>query len=292
MAPGDVNTVALAPGWGPARIEMVRSNVAHLPDRSVRYLEAGSGRPVLFLHAFPLSADQWLPQLSRVPPGWRFVAPDLRGFRGGDGAPEEVGLEAATLETHAADISSLMAHLDIPSAVIVGLSMGGYIAFPLLRRAPSQVAALVLANTRATPDSAKGLQSRDLMIELARRGGTSAVADDMLPRLLGPTTIREQPDLVDAVRGLIEMNSTEGIISATRAMKTRPDSTALLSSIACPTFVVGGSEDAAVPEEDLLAMRAAIPGAGFVMVPRVGHLSNLEAPRTFNEALTGFLQRL
>jgi len=185
-----------------------------------------------------------------------------------------------------------MAHLDIPSAVIVGLSMGGYIAFGLMRRAPSQVTALVLANTRATPDSEKGLQSRDLMIDLAHRNGTSAVAADMLPRLMGPTTIREQPDLVDAVRRLIEMNSKDGIISATRAMKTRPDSTPLLSSVVCPTLVVGGAEDAAVPQEDLLAMREAIPGADFVMVPQVGHLSNLEAPRTFNDALAGFLQRL
>jgi 3-oxoadipate enol-lactonase len=270
----------------------VQSNIAHLPDRSIRYLEAGSGRPVLFLHAFPLSADQWLPQLSRVPPGWRFVAADLRGFRGGDRIAEDLGLEGATLDTHAGDVLSLMAHLDIPSAVIVGLSMGGYIALALMRRAPSQVAALVLANTRATPDSAKGLQSRDQMIEVARRDGASAVAADILPRLLGPTTLREQPDLVDAIRRLIEGNSTEGLISAIHAMKARPDSTPLLSSIACPTLVVGGAEDGAVPEEDLLAMRGAIPGADFVMVPRVGHLSNLEAPRTFNDALAGFLQRL
>jgi len=170
--------------------------------------------------------------------------------------------------------------------------MGGYIALALMRRAPSQVAALVLANTRATPDSAKGLQSRDQMIEVARRDGASAVAADILPRLLGPTTLREQPDLVDAIRRLIEGNSTEGLISAIHAMKARPDSTPLLSSIACPTLVVGGAEDGAVPEEDLLAMRGAIPGADFVMVPRVGHLSNLEAPRTFNDALAGFLQRL
>ena len=78
----------------------VLTKVAHLPLRSTRYLEAGSGRALLLLHAFPLSADQWLPQLHRVPPGWRFVAPDLRGFRGSGPAFEDPSAGAhLTIET-------------------------------------------------------------------------------------------------------------------------------------------------------------------------------------------------
>jgi pimeloyl-ACP methyl ester carboxylesterase len=267
----------------------VQSKVANLPDRSVRYLEAGSGRPAVFLHAFPLSADQWLPQLSRVVPGWRFVAPDLRGFRGVGPAFEDVGLEHATMDQHAADTLSLMTHLEIDRAVIVGLSMGGYVAFALLRRAAAKVDGLVLANTRATPDSAEGQQARDRMIDLARREGAAGVAREMLPKLIGATATTEQPDLVDAVRRLIELNPAEGIVSALRAMKMRPDSTPMLSSIACPTLVIGGGEDKAMAEADLVAMHDAIRGARLVMLPQVGHLSNLEAAGAFNAALNGFL---
>src|SRR5688572_15002587 len=97
---------------------------AHLLDRTVRYHEAGSGRTCILLHAFPLSADQWLPQMHRVPPGWRFIAPDVRGFRGMGEAYQDVGLESATMATHAADVLQLMNHLDANRAVVGGLSMG------------------------------------------------------------------------------------------------------------------------------------------------------------------------
>jgi 3-oxoadipate enol-lactonase len=267
----------------------VHSKVANLADRSVRYLEAGHGRPVLLLHAFPLSADQWLPQLHRVPPGWRFIAPDLRGFHGSGAAFEDTGLEGATMETHASDVLALMNHLGADRAVIVGLSMGGYLAFALMRRAPTSVHGLVLANTRAAPDSAEGLAARDRMIELAAREGAVGVAREMLPRLLGVTTRQTQPDLIDAVRRLIETNSTEGIVSAVRAMKVRLDSTPVLPAIVCRTLIVAGAEDSIVAEVENEAMRRAIPAADLVVIPRAGHLSNLEAPQAFNDALADFL---
>ena len=98
------------------------SKVAHLPHRSARYLEAGSGRVVVLLHAFPLSADQWLPQLHRVPPSWRLIAPDLRGFRGSGPAFEELTPETLTMDDYAADILELMTHLEIDRAAIGGVS--------------------------------------------------------------------------------------------------------------------------------------------------------------------------
>jgi 3-oxoadipate enol-lactonase len=269
----------------------MESKVANLPDRSVRYLESGSGRAVLLLHAFPLSADQWLPQLYRLPPGWRAIAPDLRGFRGARPAFEEPGLDVASMETHAADLLALLTHLGIERAVVAGLSMGGYIAFALLRASPARIAGLVLANTRATPDSAEGLAARDTMIALARREGAAGVAHAMIEKLLGPTTLREQADLATAVRELIERNSVPGLVSAIRAMKRRPDSTPLLPAVGCPTLIVSGEEDALIPGADIDAMSHMIPGATPIVIPRAGHLTNLEAPGLFNDALTGFLKR-
>ena len=265
------------------------TKVARLTDRSVRYLEAGSGRALVLLHAFPLCADQWLPQLHRVPPGWRFVAPDLRGFHGAGPALEDVGLDTATMETHAADVLSLMSHLEIERAVIGGLSMGGYVALALGRRAPARVGGLVLANTRATADSVEGLAARDRMIALAGREGPAGVAREMLPKLLGETTRRDQPELAGVLRQLIERNSSAGIISAIRAMKGRTDSTPVLRAIACPTLIVAGAEDAVIPDAESETLHQAIPGATRVVIPRAGHLSNLEAPVAFNAALADFL---
>jgi pimeloyl-ACP methyl ester carboxylesterase len=265
------------------------TRVANLPDRAVRYLEAGGGKTaIVLLHAFPLSAEQWMPQLSRVPRGLRFVAPDLGGFRGHGPAFEQIDLDGVTMDGYAADVLALRTHLEIDRAVVGGVSMGGYVAFAMLRRAPARLAGLVLANTRSIPDSPDARAGRDRMIALAEREGSAGIAREMVPKLLGATTREQQPDLVEVIGHLIRANSTDALVAALRALKDRPDSTPLLASIACPTTIVAGEEDAIIPAAESDAMHRAIAGANLVRLPRVGHLSNLEAPSAFNDVLAAF----
>jgi pimeloyl-ACP methyl ester carboxylesterase len=263
----------------------VLTRTANLASRPVRYLEAGSGRPLVWIHAYPLSADQWLPQLGRVPAGWRFIAPDLHGFRGAGPAWEAVGLEAQTIEGYADDVLELMAHLDLPAADIGGLSMGGYVALAIVHRAPERVSGLVLANTRAGADAPDGKVKRGAMLDLIAREGAAGVAREMVPKLLGETTKREQPDLVDAVTKLITLNGSDGLAGGMRAMRDRPDSTPILKHIGCPTLIIHGAEDAIIPVIEAEAMHLAIPGSRLVVFPRVGHLANLEDPAGFNDAV-------
>lgn len=265
---------------------------AHLLDRTVRYLEAGEGRAVILLHAFPLSADQWLPQLHRVPPGWRLIAPDVRGFRGTGQAYQEVGLETATMGSHAADVLALMNHLDLDTAVVGGLSMGGYITLAVAKVAARRLDGLVLADTRATADTEAGRAARDAMIARVQKEGAEGVAAMMLPTLLGATSRAEQPELMDVLRALVMRNTPAAMASAVRAMTLREDATTWLSSIACPTLVVCGSEDVLTPPEESEAMAAAIPRSELVLLPKAGHLSNLETPMAFTEALGRFLGRI
>ena len=252
------------------------TKVANLAERSIRYLEAGSGRPMIWLHAFPLSADQWLPQLSRVPPGWRFIAPDLRGFRGAGPAFEQAGLTGVTMDDYARDVFELMTHVELRDAAIGGLSMGGYVALAMMAAAPERVTGLVLANTRATADAAEARAARDRAIALVRREGVPGLARDMAPKLLGETTRRERPDLLDAISRLIEMNSADAIEAALVALRDRPDRTALLPSIRCETVVVAGAEDELVTPAECEALARQIPGARHEVVSRAGHLTNVE----------------
>jgi pimeloyl-ACP methyl ester carboxylesterase len=99
---------------------MIREARARVEGRDVRYLEAGAGWPVLLIHAFPLNADMWRPQLERVAEGWRFIAPDVRGA-----GPDPSDAGPFTLDDVAADLSAFMDHLKLDRAVIGGLSMGG-----------------------------------------------------------------------------------------------------------------------------------------------------------------------
>jgi pimeloyl-ACP methyl ester carboxylesterase len=270
----------------------MKANVAHLPHRSLRYFESGGGRPVLLLHAFPLSADQWLPQLHRVPVGFRFVAPDLRGFRGVGPAFEDAGLGHLSIDDYAQDAIALAAHLDLDRFVVCGLSMGGYIAFALQRLVPARVAGLILSNTRAGADSSDARAGRDRMIELAKREGPEGVAREMVPRLLGETTRRDQPDLAEAVRRLILVNSVDGIVSALGALKAREDSTPGLGEIGCPALVITGDEDAIIPVSEAEVMARGIPNASLVVLPKVGHLSNLEDPSAWGHAVVAGLNAM
>jgi pimeloyl-ACP methyl ester carboxylesterase len=262
---------------------MVREQRVRLTHGVTRYLEAGSGWPVVLLHGFPLSADMWRPQLEAPPDGWRYLAPDLRGFGPAAAAP------ATSMDELAAAVVEWLDALRIEKATIGGLSMGGYVTFALLRRARERASAVILADTRATADTEQGRAARTTMIETVRAKGVAAVADEMMPKLLGETTHRERPQVERVVREIAAANAPEGLAGAIEAMRERPDSTPGLAKISVPALVLVGEEDVLTPPSDAEAMRAALARGRLVEIPRAGHLSNLEAPGEFSAALADFL---
>jgi 3-oxoadipate enol-lactonase len=176
--------------------------------------------------------------------------------------------------------------------VIGGLSMGGYVTLALYRLAPERFSGMILADTRATADNDQQRTGRQKMIDMVRERGPVAVADDMLPKLLGATSHRERPQLAADVRQMIEGNSSEAIAGALEAMMSRPDSRPMLAAITVPTLVVCGEEDVVTPPADSEALHAAIPASRLVRLERAGHLSSLEAPEAFSTALNAFLGQL
>jgi 3-oxoadipate enol-lactonase len=226
----------------------------------------------------------WEGQLSLADTGWRVIAPQLRGFDGGAGDPP-----AASVDDYAGDVIDLLDALHVKQAVIGGLSMGGYVAFALLRLAARYVQGLVLADTRSQADTPEGVAGRTRLLQIVQDKGPSAVADDMIPKLLSETTRSTRPAVVELVRSLAVASSSDAIAGAIRALMTRPDSTPLLSSIHVPTLVLVGDEDALTPPPASEEMQRAIAGSELVRIPQSGHLSNLEQPELFNAALAAFL---
>jgi pimeloyl-ACP methyl ester carboxylesterase len=194
-----------------------------------------------------------------------------------------------TIDDYAGDIVDLLDTLRIPEAVIGGVSMGGYVAFALFRRAARYFRGMVLADTRASADTPEGIEGRKRMLQLVRDKGPQGVADDMIPKLVGETTRRSRPDVVDLVRRLVLENSADAIAGAIHALMTRPDSTPLLAGIDCPTLVIVGDEDTVTPRPAAEELQRGIARSELVVVPGAGHLSSLEQPDAFNEALAGFL---
>jgi pimeloyl-ACP methyl ester carboxylesterase len=265
--------------------------VAHLNGTELHYLDHAPGRrdhpasdAVLFLHAFPLHAGMWAHQLATLERRHRVLAPDYRGM-GKSGVPPEI----LSMDVLAEDVLALLAHLRVERVAVVGLSMGGYVAFELYRRAPGLFRGLALCDTKAAADGDEARAGRERFAQRAAERGLGWVVDEMAPRLL-----RAEPDpaVVRELRHLVGGCTPAGVAACQRGMARRPDSTATLTTLACPTLVVVGEEDQATPPAEAERMAAAVKGARLVRLPGAGHLSSLEAPAAFDAALSGFVDGL
>jgi pimeloyl-ACP methyl ester carboxylesterase len=251
------------------------------------YDDQGTGLPLVFLHAFPLNRSMWAPQATALSKQFRTIMIDLRGHGESD-AP----LWNFSLDQYADDVCALLDHLAIPQAILVGLSMGGYVSLAFSKRYGNRLKALVLADTRAQADGPEGRIGRFRLAQTAYGQGTAAVAEIMLPKLLGSTSLERRADLVEGVRRAIHRTPVSGILVDLMAMAARPDSVAHLRTVTCPTLVVVGQEDYTTPLADAQLMAADIPHARLAVIPAAGHLSNLEQPDVFNDVVRGFVDEL
>jgi pimeloyl-ACP methyl ester carboxylesterase len=217
----------------------------------------------------------WHPQLQALPDGLPVAAPDLPGF----GTAEPAG-DVTTMRVAAERALVAMGEVGLDRAVVCGLSMGGYVAFEVWRRASDRVLGLVLANTRAVADPPEAAAARRTLAERLRAEG-NVVADEP-PPLLSEGAPRE---LRERVLGWIREQSPAAIAAALLGMAERPDSTEDLATIGVPTLVLTSTEDRMIAPEVSAEMAGLIPQGRLETIEGVGHLSNLEAPEAFDAAL-------
>ena len=168
--------------------------------------------------------------------------------------------------------------------VLCGLSMGGYIAFEIMRQAPERVAGLALLDTQATPESEQQKVSRAERIRTAKEQGMPAVAELQWPQLVHPARYEDE-QLHDVQRRMAIETGLDVFMRQATAIMHRPDSRPDLPKIGCPTLVLTGEQDLLTPPDKAREMADGIPGATLVLVPDCGHLSTIEKPKTVNAAL-------
>lgn len=256
-----------------------------IDDNQIAYTDTGIGPPILMVHGYPFNRTLWDEQVEALSSRHRVIAPDLRGFGESDAAPG-----TATMNLMARDLALLLNHLGIVRAAVCGLSMGGYVALALYKQLPSRVRALVLADTRAQPDTEDAKQTRFQQAEKALSEGMAGIADAMLPKLLTPETVSKHPEVVKRVRDMMLKTKPEGAAAALRGMAERDDQTELLAKITVPVLILVGAEDAITPVADSEKMHAAISGSRLVVLENAGHVSNIERTEQFNNALLSFLK--
>lgn len=257
-------------------------------DFSMSYIDSAEMTTILLIHGFPLSSALWWPQIEELEDMVRIIAPDLRGLGDSDATPPPY-----TIEMYAEDCVSLLDTLGIDEPVIVGgLSMGGYVALALYREYPERVGGLILTATRAAADSADGRVNRDRAIAQVEAEGIEPLVTGLLPRLLAPDTVAEEPALVAYVEEMMRGSKPDGVIGALMAMRDRADSTELLSRIDVPVLILHGQQDQIVPLAEAEAMAAAIPDARLFPLEAAGHLPNLERADVWNMAVAQFVATL
>lgn len=246
---------------------------------------------ILFIHGFPFDHSMWRQQLFLLGSEFRCIAPDLRGHGGTLDARGPRPAGEVTIELLAQDMIALLDHMRPRQAklTVCGLSMGGYIALEMWRRIPEQIGHLILADTKATPDTPELRARRQAQAEKVKTDGARAISDGMLDTLLTPESRNSATGM--EVRRMIESTSPQGIINTLHALANRPDSTDTLATISVPTLVMVGEHDQLTPVSDAQYMHERLSHkAPLIVIPHAGHISPLENPDAFNLALLEFLK--
>jgi len=255
-----------------------------LDDIQLFYDDTGSGPPVVLLHGYPFNRTLWKDQVEALRDDYRVITPDLRGFGDSDASDG-----AATMSRMARDIAQLLDALEISSATIGGLSMGGYVVLAFYKQFASRVSGLLLADTRPQSDTEENKQVRASQAQEVMAEGMAGIADAMLPKLLTSETVSRRPEVVKRVRDMMIKTNPAGAAAALLGMAVREDQTSLLSQIAVPTLILVGREDPITPVADSEKMHDQIKGSRLIVIENAAHVSNIEQADVFNVELRSFL---
>jgi len=245
---------------------------------------APAGLDVVFLHGFPFSHAMWDDQVGVVGSKYRVTTYDLRGH-----GLSDVGDGQYSVEGHVDDLFALLSSLKITKPVIVGLSMGGYIALRALERDQSRFRAAVLCDTRSEADTNEAKVRRFSVVGSVKRIGSEAFAKEFVKAVFAPGAVQRVPDAVKKITSIISHTPPLSIAGTQLALASRTDTTLALASLHLPVLILVGEHDQTTPVAAAEAMHERIAGSAMAVVPQAAHMSNMENVEFFNEALMKFL---
>ncbi len=256
---------------------------------TINYNEYGNpkGIPVVFIHGFPFNSSMWTPQIKSISNNYRAITFDVRGH-----GESDFGDGQYLIEFFVDDLFGLLDNLKIEKAVLVGLSMGGYIALRAIERNPERVAALVLCDTKSSADSNEAKIKRARQIQIVKSVGIGRFADDFLKAIFSEETFIRLPSIIDMIRNIILKTSPLSVASTLIALAARTDTTQVLPDIKVPTLIMVGEKDTLTTPADALEMKNRIPNSERHIIPNAAHMSNLENTPAFNKHLFDFLEKI
>jgi pimeloyl-ACP methyl ester carboxylesterase len=249
----------------------------------------GTGRPLVLLHAFPLSSAMWTDQRDGLSDAATVITPDFRGF-----GQTPLGEDEPSIDVLADDLAETLADLDLHDVVLGGLSLGGYVLLAALRRPDvrERLGGIVLMDTKASADTAQAAVNRYRIADDVIARGTGVLIKEVLPNLLGRTTKDSRPLVVRRVTSQIQAAAPSSVAWMQRAMAVRRETFDVLPGLDLPALVVVGDEDAITPESDAHEMAARLTDVRLQRLTGAGHLSAMEAAEDVNATLRRFLSEI
>jgi pimeloyl-ACP methyl ester carboxylesterase len=246
-------------------------------EQVISYTDIGQGTPLVLIHAFPSDKQIWEPQQA-LQKNFRVITLDLWGF--GQSTPVE--LFAVNMENYANEVKKLLDQLHIDKAIIGGESMGGYIALAFLKQYPNNVAGLILSDTQSIADSEEMKATREKNADAVLQNGTGDMIQKFLPTALSPTAPDQTRKFLESI---LSTQTKEAVAYSLRGMALREDTSSVLSTTSLPVLIITGDQDTLISPEQSQAMHVLAKNSNLVIIKNAGHLSNLEQPEQWNQAV-------
>ncbi|MEC5142285.1 alpha/beta hydrolase [Chitinophaga sp. 212800010-3] len=252
-------------------------------DGNITWLDEGEGVAVVLIHGFSENSALWNKQITTLKNHCHLIIPDLPGTAA---APLTTPL---SIESMAEYVYSILLAENIKEAILIGHSMGGYVALALAEKYPSLVKGLGLFHSTAKPDSEEKKEGRRKSIKMMEEYGAETFLRQILPNMFSPYSKNEHPGLVDDYVKMCLECQLPALIAWYEAMAARPDRTSVLSSLRKPVLFIIGSDDNAVPLDNILP-QITLPSTSSVHIfNNVGHMGMWEITTESNVILEQFI---
>ncbi len=260
------------------------SNLPSNPTQQppLHYTESGKGTPLVLLHGFLGSSAYWDELVPLLSSSYRCITPDLRGH-GRSLAPEG----SYRIEQMADDVIQLLDYLQLPSATVLGHSMGGYVTLALAEQHADRLDGWGLIHSTPHEDAPQAKENRLLAVSKINSEGIATFTDGMVEGLFAPASLEQLPKAVQKVRELGYATPPQGACGAALAMRERPDRRQILATSRKPILLVAGAQDRLIPSDRLFTSEG--DNIKTHTIASAGHMGMLETPAELAEIIRDYL---
>jgi 3-oxoadipate enol-lactonase len=258
----------------------------YVNDITISYNDLGpdDAPVIIFIHGFPFNKSMWKNQVDVLKRHYRTIAYDIRGH-----GNSEAGNEIFSIDLFTSDLVKMMDKLGIDTAILCGLSMGGYIALNAVEKYPDRFDALILSDTQCIADSPEIKEKRQKTIQSINEKGVESYATESIKNLFAPASIVSKQKEVNAIWQMIMNTTKKSLCSTLVALAERKETCSTLSEINIPVLIMVGKEDKITPPAMALQMHDKIKNSRMQVLDHAGHLANIENQQEFNSQLKVFV---